>query len=212
MIDRHEFFSLLCEASPDRMTLKHAVRWFDNIESPIEQQFAICFVEAALMERGFVHLGKGPFFLITESVGSPTVRIRKQVGINRYRADFVIDFAGYDDPGDRNPCEVVVECDGHAFHEKTKQQAAHDKKRDRILQLVGFDVLRFTGSEIHRNPHGCGGSALTHLMSNAHKGLRLNQLEWQVNNPAEHQAWVKGREQMLLNTIAHLKEQIPVVH
>ena len=50
---------------------------------------------------------------------------------------------------------VAVECDGHDFHEKTKQQAARDKKRDRDLQKLGWRVLRFTGSEIHRDAKGC---------------------------------------------------------
>jgi len=50
---------------------------------------------------------------------------------------------------------IVVECDGHAFHEKTKQQAAHDKKRDRWFAAHGYRLLRFTGSEIHKDPFCC---------------------------------------------------------
>lgn len=50
---------------------------------------------------------------------------------------------------------IVVECDGHAFHERTKEQAAHDKSRDRFLQSEGFKVLRFTGSEIWNKTYDC---------------------------------------------------------
>lgn len=46
---------------------------------------------------------------------------------------------------------VVVECDGHDFHEKTKEQAQKDKSRDRFLVSKGYYVFRFTGSEIYRN-------------------------------------------------------------
>lgn len=55
---------------------------------------------------------------------------------------------------------VVVECDGHDFHEKTKEQASHDKKRDRRLVAAGYQVLRFTGSDIWRDPIGCAQEAL----------------------------------------------------
>ncbi len=50
---------------------------------------------------------------------------------------------------------IVVECDGHDFHEKTKRQAVHDKKRDRYLSLHSIAVLRFAGSEIWRDPNAC---------------------------------------------------------
>ncbi|WP_339161742.1 DUF559 domain-containing protein [Siminovitchia sp. FSL W7-1587] len=42
----------------------------------------------------------------------------------------------------------AIECDGHDFHEKTKEQAARDKRRERDLQSAGIHVIRFTGSEI----------------------------------------------------------------
>ncbi|MGA4550599.1 DUF559 domain-containing protein [Methylorubrum aminovorans] len=50
---------------------------------------------------------------------------------------------------------AVVECDGHDFHERTKEQAARDRSRDRRLQEAGFRVFRFTGSELYRDPYAC---------------------------------------------------------
>lgn len=50
---------------------------------------------------------------------------------------------------------VVVECDGHDFHEKTKDQAKRDKARDRWMVAQGAIVLRFTGSEIFNDPEKC---------------------------------------------------------
>lgn len=44
---------------------------------------------------------------------------------------------------------LVVECDGHEFHERTKEQAARDRSRDRRLQSAGYTVFRFTGAEIY---------------------------------------------------------------
>jgi very-short-patch-repair endonuclease len=60
---------------------------------------------------------------------------------------------------------VIVECDGHEFHERTKEQAVRDRSRDRDLQLLGYTILRFTGREIWTDPIGCAQQAIT-AMSN----------------------------------------------
>ena len=51
--------------------------------------------------------------------------------------------------------KLVVECDGHNYHERTKEQAAADRSRDRSLQELGYTVYRFTGSELHRDAFAC---------------------------------------------------------
>jgi very-short-patch-repair endonuclease len=60
-------------------------------------------------------------------------------------------------------CRLVVECDGHPYHERTKEQAARDRSRDRELQGLGYVIFRFTGSEIVRNPYGCVQQVQDHL-------------------------------------------------
>jgi hypothetical protein len=63
----------------------------------------------------------------------------------------------YRSDGDRNPCYFLdflirccnrdvgyaIECDGHDWHEKTREQARRDR------------VIRFTGSEIMKDPSKC---------------------------------------------------------
>lgn len=51
--------------------------------------------------------------------------------------------------------KIVVELDGHDFHERTPEQAQSDKSRDRALQALGWHVLRFTGREVLRDPERC---------------------------------------------------------
>lgn len=69
-----------------------------------------------------------------------------QVAFATYRLDFVV----------RTPAAIfVVECDGHDFHDRTKQQAAYDRARDRELLLAGIPTIRFTGSEIHHSAERC---------------------------------------------------------
>ena len=46
---------------------------------------------------------------------------------------------------------IVVECDGYDYH-SGKEKFTTDRKRDRVLKASGYDVLRFSGSEIFKEP------------------------------------------------------------
>lgn len=50
---------------------------------------------------------------------------------------------------------LSIEVDGHEFHERTKEQALRDRRRDRLFASWGWTVLRFTGSEVFRDPERC---------------------------------------------------------
>lgn len=112
------------------ITRKYAL--MDDVESPIEA----LFVEGVAM-----HLAWKPFGL------------QAQVQIGQYRVDFLM-------TDERHDRKVVVECDGHDFHERTKDQAKRDRSRDRWLMRRGYTVARFTGSEIWANPVTCAQEAL----------------------------------------------------
>lgn len=81
--------------------------------------------------------------------------IQPQVQIEDWRVDFVIH--GWADYRTESPgwVSLIVECDGHDFHERTKAQAKRDRARDRGAQMGGRCVFRFTGSELWRDPLGC---------------------------------------------------------
>jgi very-short-patch-repair endonuclease len=86
-----------------------------------------------------------------------------QVVIDNYRVDFLA-VAGVDPGTERfKQHYLAIECDGHEFHEKTKEQAARDKARDRHLTLKHIPVMRFTGSEIWRDPDKCRWEALDYF-------------------------------------------------
>lgn len=95
---------------------------------------------------------------------NPDVAIANQVPIEAngktYYADIVVTY-----PGDNeSELKIVVECDGHDYHERTKEQAARDKARDRAMQRLGYTVIRFTGSEIWRDPVGCAKEVWHHAI------------------------------------------------
>jgi hypothetical protein len=45
---------------------------------------------------------------------------------------------------------VIVEADGHQFHQLTVEQASNDRRRDRRLTRYRIPVLRFTGTDVVR--------------------------------------------------------------
>lgn len=113
----------------------------EKCESPIEQIMAVAISDNIdrWMERFY------PLWI------SFTAQEEIEIGSNKYRVDFLIDINFYND----SHIKIAVECDGHEFHEKTKEQAQRDKSRDRDLQAHGITVLRFTGSEIYNDTCSC---------------------------------------------------------
>jgi very-short-patch-repair endonuclease len=108
-----------------------------------------------------------------ESFSNLVIEIQKPIG--KYKADFVLTYRehgpdferatnakdGSEIPGSAwYTNELILECDGHDFHDRTKEQASHDRKRDRALQDLGFQVFRYTGSDIWKNVFACAREAL----------------------------------------------------
>lgn len=90
--------------------------------------------------------------------GSPAVALIPQADVwasgRRYRLDFLL--LAFDSK--RSVSMVAIECDGHEFHDRTKEQASADRARDRALQVEGLRVARFTGADIHASPEACARS------------------------------------------------------
>lgn len=126
----------------------------EKCESPIEKLLAI-ELSREMEKSKLNHYDYGGIFYC-----SPQQEITVFEGQHRekkYRVDFEIEFnlmrLGI-------KYSFVIECDGHEFHEKTKEQVARDKERDRNLMENGITVIRFTGSEIYNNPFKCATQAV----------------------------------------------------
>lgn len=146
-------------------------RRLGRTDSPIEGEFLDSFC-ALSGEYGF---------LVAKRSGARegTILVRPQAWVaERYRADFLIayHFFGSD-------FQAVIECDGHDFHERTKEQARRDKKRDRDLQKLGYEVFRFTGSEIRRDPRTAAYDVLDAIMT-----FQTGRLVYAVEHQADRSA------------------------
>jgi very-short-patch-repair endonuclease len=89
--------------------------------------------------------------------------VERQVQIAGWRVDFVIHYEGHADGVGAKRMRLLVECDGHDYHERTKAQAARDRSRDRLAQLEGLPIFRFTGSELWNDPAGCADEVLAFM-------------------------------------------------
>lgn len=131
-------------------------------ESPIERQLldAICAeLEGEDTPRIGIEATSMAEYSESAELGDAPVQLGAQVSVTgddesgswRFRPDFLL------------VCGVTVayrrafaiECDGHEWHEKTKDQVARDKLRDRRLILAGVTPIRFSGAEIFHTPSYC---------------------------------------------------------
>lgn len=97
--------------------------------------------------------------------------ILPQAQVGDWRVDFLV-HARSDIYGTPGPWKTaIVECDGHDFHERTKDQAAKDRSRDRRSQLAGTPVFRFTGSELWRDPCGCAAQVVRWAYKTQYGGI-----------------------------------------
>ena len=138
-------------------------------ESPIERVMLLALHLVAVRSHAVVITapgirGVGRMRLEEEGrkgLSMSVVTINLQAPIGKYRADFHVEFQSETAVGVLSSA-LIVECDGHDFHERTKEQAARDRSRDRTLQGM-FKVFRFTGSEIWADPMACAAQAISQL-------------------------------------------------
>lgn len=155
-----------------------AIQLMQIVDSPIERRLLLALVsprdirdENQIMLPGRVKViapraGLVAGFTEVNFVGyednNSALLIELQKPVGKYRADFVLTWSGtdcHDTTIIDASASLCVEADGHDFHQKTKQQAAHDKKRDRFFTQQGLTVVRFTGSEIHKSAIRCASEA-----------------------------------------------------
>lgn len=147
-------------------------------ESPIEARFLLGLMSAAALRDLTLIItdGNGEELYVADAGDDVPIKlyVTSQKEIARYRVDFAlteehesVDHAVARMTGKPEPLcprisrrHLAVECDGHDFHEKTKEQAARDKQRDRVLFNSEYPVMRFTGSEITAAPLRCAKSVM----------------------------------------------------
>lgn len=150
-------------------------RMFDDLEqvagecgSPIEKAMLMALLTTAVQRGEGARVGN---LIVGNDVGPESLHITPQFKVGRFRVDFQVELIyrnGFEDGGTERYA-VLVECDGHDFHEKTRDQAKRDKVRDRKLQAAGHTVMHYTGSEIWNDPFAPALEVYDFLTGKAHE-------------------------------------------
>ena len=147
----------------------------EKVESPIEQLLGAHLI---FISDGYNEV-RPDFFPGAFPDPDSGTYFRCQQRFREYRLDFLFKLCLQ---GDYRL--LAVECDGHDFHERTKEQAARDRSRDRMLFEAGVPVIRFTGSEIYRDPQRCANEVTNHLAALNRDLLAAHGLERPRRQPA----------------------------
>lgn len=116
----------------------------DHLKSEIEKAEYLC-------KSPIEKIAYGALIGLYETFGLGQLQIIPQFKIENYTVDFLVKYEPLFQM--EKFMQIVIECDGHDWHERTKEQAAKDRSRDRRLLRLGYLVLRYTGSEIVDDPY-----------------------------------------------------------
>lgn len=119
----------------------------EEIKSPIEQIFITAF-DLYQQDK------KDHIFLFSQA----EIKIKKK----KYFADFLFECDEYVNNYTTNK-KIIIECDGYEFHQKTKEQVQHDNEREYDLKMAGYEVLRFSGTQIFNNPIKCAEDTYNYI-------------------------------------------------
>lgn len=137
--------------------------WNDEeIKSPIEQIFSTAFY----------------LYCKTEDKKQIYLFPQKKVSCNKktYYIDFVFeadDYLSYlvwDGNIKNKDFKLAIECDGYDFHQKTKEQIQHDNEREYDLKMAGYEILRFSGTQIYNNPLKCAEDTYNYIIKKVEEG------------------------------------------
>lgn len=116
------------------------------ITSPIEQLFYAAMNAMAIAK--YLEFNPEPIYIDGTVRGGIGLHCASQIKIGKYRADFVV----VDNKRDGEGPGVIVELDGHDFHDRDKQQRSYEKARDRFFVKEGYRIAHFTGSDVVKDP------------------------------------------------------------
>lgn len=120
-------------------------------ESPVERLFILGMSMACCHVAGFDD-APGMFWSFDGKLcGYLFGQVELESGGRKIRPDFLLK---------TDVARIYVEIDGHEFHASTRQQVARDRQRERAIAEGGDIVIRFTGSEVTKDPKGCAEQAM----------------------------------------------------
>jgi hypothetical protein len=138
-----------------------------KIESPIQARLV-----EALVSRGSRYVTRPEMLEIGTEINIIADDANRDSGSRIHRADVALRIISRQEIVAR----LLVEADGAAFH-----NAVNDAARDARLAEEGWPTIRFTGSQINREPAACADKALAKLDELAVSG---SEKAWEASRRA----------------------------
>lgn len=149
------------------MALDYLDRWAPSgllLESPAEAELAAILESGPGTEVRAVFARASGWLDAMRAVGEEPDAIARrhliifpQVGVARFRTDFMVVCAHVRDVGQSNSLSwfaFFVECDGVIGHTETAEQISADLEREQVIRAeTGMQVLRFSGAEVMYQRH-----------------------------------------------------------
>ena len=136
---------------------------YDLCKSPIEKILLFAFNVVCVLRSDDIH----DFY----------IEMRPQYEIifknHKYYADFLV-FAEIFE----NDVNFVVECDGYDFHQKTKHQVKRDNEREYNIKMSGYDVLRFSGTQIYVDSFKCANDIVDYMITKIESELKTHNCSY----------------------------------
>lgn len=139
ILDKHYADDELCQNCNYKLT-NHCLTCIFDLQSPLERKLFLALNKKYIrFEAQYPLNWKGENISITgKTYDNPKNNFKEVLTV----ADFYIE---------KNDVKLCIYTDGHTYHERTEEQAQRDKRIDRKLQELGFQVLRYTGKDINEN-------------------------------------------------------------
>jgi hypothetical protein len=138
-----------------------------KIESPIQARLV-----EALVSRGSRYVTRPEMLEIGTEINIVADDANRDSGSRIHRADVALRIVSRQEVVAR----LLVEADGAAFH-----SAVNDAARDARLAEQGWPTIRFTGSQINREPSSCADKAFARLDELAASG---SEKAWEASRRA----------------------------
>jgi len=139
VLDKHYEEDELCQSCNYKLT-NHCLTCIFDLQSPLERKLFLALNKEYIRFKAQYPLNwKGENISINgKSYNNPRNNFKEVLTI----VDFYIE---------KRDVKLCIYTDGHTYHERTEEQAQRDKRIDRKLQELGFQVLRYTGKDINEN-------------------------------------------------------------
>lgn len=147
--------------------------------TPIEQIWNVCYtryIYNCLSENKVINEIQNEsnfvFSIPTAFIEFSRVQQTIESKDKKYIADFEINFS-YELYGDYifplfKDLKYIVELDGFDYH-NNKKQMNYDYDREQNLQMMGYKVMRFTGSQIYNKPYDCVHKFISMVLNDMEK-------------------------------------------